>query len=209
MLNKIHMFVNRFGMIGSYIDEAKSSKRNDYYKQEVIEGLIQNPYAFRQGSSELCEKALIDAKTQLHPLLQQVDLEKLGQRREFVEAFRHALESAVAERIVLWLPSIKVVFKFDSSRASSTDCWDNTIHLLVLVPRLLPSINELGAMLGHEVLERLKRLNWSRFQDSKSIIEIQQVTPYEIRHGVCYGAMFYSFYTAPSQVWPLRSNQSG
>lgn len=207
MLNKIHMLVNRFGVIGKYFYEAKPRKRNDYPKQEVIEGLLESPYAFRQGSSELCEQALMDAKTQLHPLLQQVDLEKLGQRREFVQGFKEALERAVAERIVLWLPSVKVVYKFDPTRVSSTGGWDNTIHLLMLVPSLLPSINELGTMLDREILERLKHISWSRFKDSQSILELQQVTPYEIRHGVCYGAIFYSFYTAPAQVWPLKSNQ--
>ena len=54
------------------------------------------------------------------------------------------------------------------------------------------------------MLKRLKDLSWSRFQVSKSFIEIQQVTPNEIRHGVCYAAMFVSLYSAPSQVWPLR-----
>jgi hypothetical protein len=207
MLNKLHMLVNRFGVIGKYFDEAKPRKRNDYYRQEIVEDLIQNPYAFRQGSSDLCEQSLRDAKTQLHPLLQQVDLEKLSQRREFVQAFKGALERAVAERIILWLPSVKVVYKFDPPRGSSPEGWDNRVHLLILVPRLLPSINELGTMLDHEILERLKHFGWSRFKDSQSILELQQVTPYEIRHGVCYGAMFYSYYTAPSEVWPLRSYQ--
>ena len=144
----------------------------------------------------------MNAKAQLHPLLQQVDLEKLGQRREFVQAFKQALERAVAEKIVLWLPSVKVVYKFDSPGETSPEYWDNTVHLLLRVSRLLPSINELGATLNNEVREELKRFSWSRFQSSKSIVEIQQVTDNEIRHGVCYGAMFYSCYTAPSPVWP-------
>jgi hypothetical protein len=202
MFNKIHMFVHRYGVSGKYIDEAKANKDNSCYEQEVIERLIENPYAFRQVSEELCEKALIDAKTQLHPLLQQVDLEKLGHRREFVQAFKRSIEGVVAKRIALWLPWVKVVYRFDVLRGRSTDDWDNMIHFLLLVPRLLPSITELGSKLDHEMLQGLKRFGWSRFQDSKSIIEIQQVTPNEIRHGVCYGAMFYSFYTAPSQVWP-------
>lgn len=207
MLNKIHMLVNRLGVIGKYFDEAKPRKRSDCPKQELIEGLFESPYAFRQVGEELCEKALMNAKSQLHPLLQQVDLEKLGQRREFVQAFKHALERAVAERIGIWLPSVKVVYKFDPPRGSSTGCWDSKIHLLMLVPHLLPSINELGTMLDREILERLKHFSWSRFRDSQSILELQQVTSHEIRHGVCYGAMFYSFYTAPSQVWPPRSYQ--
>ena len=161
-------------------------------------------YAIRQASSELCEKVLTVAKTQLHPLLRQVDLEKLGQRSEFILAFKNALEKELAQQIVLWLPSVKVVYKFDSLRRSNSDDWDNTIHLLLLVPRLLPAVRELGINLDSEILKRLKRLRWSRFQDSKSLIEVQQVTPNEIRHGVCYGAMFFSLYAAPSQVWPLK-----
>ena len=121
MLNKIHMLVNRFGVIGKYFYEAKPRKRNDYPKQEVIEGLLESPYAFRQVVEELCEKALMNAKSQLHPLLQQVDLEKLGQRREFVQGFKEALERAVAERIVLWLPSVKVVYKFDPTREAAQE----------------------------------------------------------------------------------------
>lgn len=204
MFNKLHMLFNRYGVIGKYSDAVKLSKNNVYYEQEIIENLIKNPYAFRQVSEELCKKAVMDAKTQLHPLLQQVDLEKLGHRREFVQAFKYALEGSVAARIARWLPCVRVIYKFDAPRVSSNEDWDNTIHLLMLVPRLLPSIKELGSKLDSAMLKRLKDLSWSRFQDSKSIIEIQQVTPNEIRHAVCYGAMFVSLYTAPSQVWPLR-----
>ena len=67
-------------------------------------------YVIRQASKELCEKVLTDAKTQLHPLLRQVDLEKLGQRSEFTLAFKNALEKELARKIVLWLPSVKVVY---------------------------------------------------------------------------------------------------
>lgn len=161
-------------------------------------------YVIRQVSKELCEKVLTDAKTQLHPLLRQADLEKLGQRTEFILVFKNALEKELAQKIVLWLPSVKIVYKFDALHRSNTDDWDNTIHLLLLVPRLLPAISELGITLDNEILKQLKHFRWSRFQDSKSMIEVQQVTPNEIRHGVCYGAMFFSLYAAPSQVWPLK-----
>lgn len=204
MFDKVQLLLHRYGVRGKYVDGTKQNKNDSSSKQEVIAGLFHSPYEFSQISEELCEKALMDAKSQLHPLLQKVDLEKLGQRREFVQAFKQALERAAAEKIVPWLPSVKVVYKFDPPRGSSTESWDNTIHLLLLVPRLLPSINELGAELDRKMLERLKSLSWSRFQDSKYVIEIQQVTRNEIRHGVCYGAMFYSLYTAPEPVWPLK-----
>lgn len=83
------------------------------------------------------------------------------------------------------------------------ECWDNTIHLLVLVPQLFNAINELGEKLDCDILKQLKRLSWTRFKNSRSIIEIQQVTQDEICHRVSYGAMFLSLYAAPAQVWPL------
>lgn len=179
------------------------NKNSSFCKQEVIEGLLKNSYEFRQMSNELSDNALRNARERLHPLLQRDDLEKLGHRHEFLEAFKCSLEREIAQKIVLWLPCVKVVYRFDASRKSSTEEWDNTIHLLVLVPRLMTPIKELGALLDLEILNELKRLGWSRFKDSKSMIEIQQVTPEEMRHGVCYGAMFSSAYTAPSQIWPL------
>jgi len=178
-------------------------KNISFYKQEVLDDLLKNSYEFRQMSNDLSDSALRNARERLHPLLHRVDLEKLGHRHDFLEAFKCSLEREIAQKIVLWLPCVKAVYRFDSSRRSITEEWDNTIHLLVLVPRLMPPIKELGPLLDGEILNGLKHLGWSRFQDSKSIIEIQQVTPEEMRHGVCYGAMFSSVYTAPSQIWPL------
>ena len=202
MLNNVHLLLNRFSVSGKSFEEVKRGKNNGYYEQELIENLIKTPSALRLVSRELAEKALIDAKPLLHPLLQQVDLENLGQHREFVQAFKDALERAVAERIFLRLSFVKVVYKFDPPRGSSTAGWDSMIHLLLLVPRLLPSINELGFKLDSEMLQQLQSLSWTRFQHSKSVVEIQQVTPNEIRRGICSGAMFFSLYAAPVQVWP-------
>ncbi len=179
------------------------NNNSSFYKQEVIESLLKNSYEFRQMSNEISDNALQNARERFHPLLHRVDLEKLSQRHEFLQAFKGTLKREIAQKIVLWLPCVKAVYRFDSSRRNSTEDWDNAIHLLVLVHQLMPSIKELGTMLDGELLKSLKRLPWSRFRDSKSIIEIQQVTPEEIRHGVCYGAMFFSVYAAPSQVWPL------
>ncbi len=186
-----------------WIDRVKAGKKHRSTKPEVTDYLPTNAYEFRQIADELCDHAQRVATDQLHPLLQRVDLEKLSQRHEFLEAFKCSLEREIAQKIVLWLPCVKVVYRFDSSRRSSTEDWDNTTHLLVFVPQLMPSIKELGTILDGELLKSLKRLPWSRFQDSKSIIEIQQVTPEEMHHGVCYGAMFFSVHAAPSQVWPL------
>lgn len=159
----------------------------------------------KQAAKDVCETALTDAKTQLHPLLQQVELERLDQRCEFVQAFKRALEKEIAKKIFLWLPGIQAVYKFDAPIGSvEMECWDDTIHLLVLVPKLWKPILDFGEKLDRHILNQLRRLSWTRFQKSRSMIEIQQVTPDEIRHGVSYGAMFLSVYAAPIRVWPVR-----
>lgn len=164
------------------------------------------PNKLKQMAGDLCETALNDAKAQLHPLLQQAELERLDQRCEFIGAFKNALEQAIARKIVTWLPHVQAVYRFDTSRknTSDQDCWDSTIHLLILVPELFNPVGDFAKKLDHYMLKQLRRLRWSRFQKSTSIIEIQQVTPDEVRHQISYGAMFLSLYAAPVQVWPSR-----
>jgi hypothetical protein len=41
-------------------------------------------------------------------------------------------------------------------------------------------------------------------QAAKGLVEIQQVTPDEVRIGIGYGAMFSSVYNPPVRVWPQR-----
>jgi hypothetical protein len=51
-------------------------------------------------------------------------------------------------------------------------------------------------------MKYLQQLGWSRFGKRQSILEIQQVTPNELRHGVSYGAMFFAVHNVPVKVWP-------
>ena len=83
--------------------------------------------------------------------------------------------------------------------------WDGSIHLLAKVPRLSKRLKAFNIRLDSSLVKGLKRLNWSRFDECKSLLEVQQVTPNELRHGTGYGAMFYAVYNKPIQVWPLDS----
>jgi hypothetical protein len=84
----------------------------------------------------------------------------------------------------------------------SKEAWDGSIHLLVKIPRLSHAVKVLGKKLDQGLTKYLKQLGWSRFRTRQSVLEIQQVTPNEMRHGVSYGAMFYAVYTVPVKVWP-------
>jgi hypothetical protein len=169
---------------------------------------MSDPKPVAQTAHELCEKALHDARAELHPLLRSVDVNRLEKRNEFIEAFRSALEKQIAKRLAVWQPSIQSVFRFDESHANHDPSWDGKIHLLVKVPRVSDAIKSFGRTLDKYLLGYLSRhLGWSRFQDQGSILDVQQVTINELRHGVSYGAMFHAVYSVPVKVWPLQKTK--
>lgn len=176
-------------------------------EEQPLETVVTNPDEIKRAAQELCDKSLVEAKAELHPLLQPVEPARLDGRCEFLRAFKRSMEKRIARQVAIWQPCVQTVFKFDASRGSQTECWDSTIHLLVMVPELLDSIRALGTKLDRDILRRLKRLDWPRFERAKSIIEVQQVTQDEMHRGISYGAMFLSLYAAPVKVWPSPNRQ--
>jgi hypothetical protein len=156
---------------------------------------------FGQAARDICDKSLNEAKEQLHPLLRNVDMERLEQRSEFLQAFKNALERRIARTLAAWQPSVQAVFKFDEIPMESLESWDGSIHLLVKIPRLSNTVKVLGKTLDKVLVKRLKQLGLPRFEQRQSVLDVQQVTPNELRHGIGYGAMFCAVYTVPVKVW--------
>ena len=172
------------------------------YREEARKKIILEQQNFEQVANDLCDKALNDARAQLHPLIQNVELDHLDKRTEFVQAFKLALEGRIAKKLAVWYPNILVVFKFDESRMDHYKPWDGSIHLLVKVPRLSKTLKSLGKKLDQSLVGYMKRLGWSRFYKRQFILEVQQVTVNELRRGIGYGAMFCAVYSVPVKVWP-------
>lgn len=172
----------------------------------IGERALLNTKDFGDVANDLCEKALQDARSQLHPLLQTTELDRLDKRTEFLKAFKSALEQRIARRLALWQPAVQAVFKFDETPSGNIDSWDGSIHLLVKVPRLTETVKILASALDKNLVKYFKQLGLSRFHARQSILEVQQVTPNELRHGISYGAMFYSVYAAPVKVWPQKGS---
>jgi len=170
-------------------------------REELVEQSIPASKDIGQVANDICEQALNDAKEQLHPLIRNAELNQLRKRSEFVHAFKLALERKIAQTVAAWQPNVQAVFKFDESWMESRNSWDGSIHLLVKVPHLSNAIQVIGKRLDQSLTQCLKQLGWSRFRKHQSILEIQQVTPNELRHGVSYGAMFYAVYSVPVKVW--------
>ena len=163
---------------------------------------------FSQAVHTLLEKALKDARSQLHPLMWDTDVYRLRQRSEFVQTFKRALEQGIAQNLASWQRGVLAVYQFDESLESRRH-WDGSIHLLVKVPHLLNSVRSLGKNLDRSLVKYLKQLGWSRFQKRQSVLEIQQVTVDELRRGIGFGAMFHAVHSVPVKVWPIRLGLAG
>ena len=180
------------------------SNRNTQGREEQVELTVPLPKDLGLVANKLCENALEDAKAQLHPLLRTVELHRLWQRKDFVKAFKAALERQVAQRLAAWQPDVQAVFQFEEAWMESRNSWDGSIHLLVKVPRLSKAIKVMGKVLDRSLVKILKQLGWERFQKRQTVLEVHQVTTDELRHGVGYGAMFYAVHSVPVKVWPQK-----
>lgn len=168
----------------------------------IEERIILAPNDFKKLARRLCEKALGDAKSQLHPLVQSSALDHLDRRSEFLETFKSALEHGVAGQVSIWQPGIQAVFKYEETLSEPLEVWQGPIHLLVKLPRLSNAVKAFGKRLDKCLVYSLRQLDWQRFQTCQSILDIQQVTPNELRHSIGYGAMFCAVYNMPVKVWP-------
>jgi hypothetical protein len=161
-----------------------------------------------KAANTICEKALQAAKSQIHPLLREADLHRLEQRGEFLQAFKCALERTIAQALARWQPGIQAVYRYDETRLENIENWDGSIHLLLKVPRLSNGIRALGKKLDKNLVSYLEQSGWHRIPTRQSVLELHQVTPPELRHGIGYGAMFFAVHTAPVRVWPRDYKRS-
>jgi hypothetical protein len=180
---------------------------NQWWREKELEHQVPAPRDFAQIANELCENALKDAKEQLHPLLRDAQLDRLDERPEFIKTFKRALEQRIARKLAAWYPGVEAVYQFEETRTETPESWDGSIHLLAKVPRLSDTLKILGRRLDRSLSKYLRQLNWPRFQKQGSILEVQQVTLNELRHGIGYGAMFHAVYTVPVKVWPKNRGQ--
>lgn len=175
---------------------------NQWWQQKPGEYQVPAPKDFAKIANDLCEKALQDAKQQLHPLLRDAELDRLDERPEFVKTFKRALEQRIARKLAAWHPGTQAVFQFNEAPMETWETWDGSIHLLVKVPRLSDTLKNLARRLDRSLVKVLRQLNWPRFQTHQSVLEVQQVTLRELSHGTGYGAMFAAVYNVPIRVWP-------
>jgi hypothetical protein len=163
---------------------------------------------FDQAANEICEKALQEARSRVHPLLQHAGLGRLDRRGDFLKAFKNALEHRVARTLAAWQPGVQAIYVYDDAVMENMETWDGSVRLLLKVPRLSNAVRRLGKNLDGSLVKYLEQLGWPRIRAGHSVLEIHQVTPGELRHGIGYGAMFFAVHTAPVRIWPHDHKRS-
>src|SRR5574339_563974 len=183
-----------------------NSVKNSWQKKSV-ENLPAMTKDLGEVAKDVCEKSLDEAKAQLHPLLKNINVERLDQRTDFLQAFKNALERRIARTLVAWQPGVQAVFQYEETRMEKIENWDGSIHLLVKVSRLSNTVRMLASSLDRALVRYFRQIGWERFRMRSLILEVHQVTPNELRHGIGYGALFCAVYNVPVRVWPQEDPQ--
>lgn len=174
----------------------------NWRREKSVEPMAPAAKDIWQSANDLCEKALDEAKAQLHPLLRNIDVERLDQHADFLQTFKNALERRIARMLAAWQPSVLAVFGYEEAGMDSIEDWDGSIHLLVKVSRLSNTGRVLAGRLDQALVRYFRQMGWGRFRTRQSILDVHQVTPNELRHSIGYGAMFCAVYNVPVRVWP-------
>lgn len=182
-----------------------ASEKNGWQKRKAAGSMPAAAGDLGPVVTRLCEQALQDARGRLHPLLGQAELSRLSQRGDFLDAFKAALEQRIARAVAARGPDIQAVFRYEEHSQDSGADWDGSIHLLVAVPQRSDVLRALGQELDRALLSCLRGLGWQHVCGRRSVLEIHQVTPPELRHGLGYAALFSAVYSAPVRVWPARA----
>ena len=119
--------------------------------ENVIEYSIPTAEELEQVAKVLCERALSDAKSQLHPLLQNFELDCLDQRPEFLRAFKCALEHEISRKLAAWHPGIQTIFSYEEAPFKNIEDWHGSIIFLLKVPCLTEEVKALGKKLDNSL----------------------------------------------------------
>ncbi len=151
------------------------------------------------------DSAVESARNVLHPLLRHLEVRVLGRRPEFVSTFYEALAIAVSRALARMDSHLLAVFRFSSP--GETDPSTNVphpgvpLHLLAITDEIEASQRLPLAGLDRALCSSLCRLGWSRFAGSARLLDINLLTPRELRRGVGYAGLFSAFYSFPHRVW--------
>ena len=153
------------------------------------------------------DSAVESARSSLHPLLRHLEVALLGRRPDFVSTFYESLAVSVSRALSRMDSHLLAVFRFSSpgeaDPATNVPHPGMPLHLLAITDDLgatqrLPLIG-----LDRALQSNLRQLGWPRFAGSGNtrFLDINLLTPRELRRGVGYAGLFSAFYSFPHRIW--------
>ncbi len=151
------------------------------------------------------DSAVESARNSLHPLLRHLEVALLGRRPDFVSTFYESLAVTVSRALSRMDSHLLAVFRFSSRR--ETDPATNVphpgvpLHLLAITDDLEATQRLPLVGLDRALQSNLRRLGWPRFAGNARLLDINLLTPRELRRGVGYAGLFSAFYSLPHRIW--------
>ncbi len=160
-----------------------------------------------EAAETIQDNALNLARKKMRPREQDAGLEKLLDRRDFVDYFKYALAQEVAQVIATFDQHVQAVYLFEETAnpdAETEDYLSNvdlTIHLLASVTSTSAALESFVTSIDRALTDVLKELPSDAFAKRTSILNVIPITESDIEEGRGYAVLLSSIFARPLRIW--------
>jgi hypothetical protein len=160
-----------------------------------------------ETAKAICDKAFNLARAKLPLWQQEIELDELLQRHDFVGYFKHAMSMEVAQVIAAYDRHALALYLFEESANpdAQTEEYpaniDLTIHLLTLVTSASAALEAFVTSLDRALVENLHKLPLPAYAGRTSILDVIPVTQRDVQNRRGYASLLSSFYARPIKLW--------
>ena len=182
--------------------EIQSQKKEGQLATERVGSL-------KDAIESIRNNAINYARNKMPPQLQNEELSRLLERRDFIQYFRHALAHEIAQVLGTYDQHVQAVYLFDESINPDAETEDYlphvdlTIHLLLEVTSNSAALGSFITSLDRGLTEELREMP-TKFSGYTSFLDIIPITKQAIQERRGYAALLSSIYARPRKVWPLE-----
>lgn len=161
--------------------------------REQIAEHVFTPTHFSEVVETILEKAVDMVRKHVPAFKGAVHLETMAQRPDFAGPFRFALAIELAKVIGADNPDVRTVFAYDLSQPN--------LHLLALVSRPTQGHSAYIRALDECLCGHMKDLRLPDCAARAGMLDVQFITPQEVRLGIGLTGLLSAVRTAPVRVW--------
>lgn len=161
-------------------------------REQLVEQALA-PTHFSEVVETILEKALDLVRANVPAFKGAAHLETMIQRPDFAGPFRCALAIELAKVIGADNPDVRTVFAYDLSLPN--------LHLIALVSRPTYGHSDYIHALDQALCERMRELRLPDCSARAGMLDVQFVTPQDVRLGIGTTGLLSAVRTAPVRVW--------